>query len=95
MHERFNFIDLANSQNSNRIFLDLSFQSEERWNDKQRQKFIKSVLANRCPTPIVLAVVESCMEYCARHFGEGNADVRVSPCAVGGGAIGLGIAYCQ
>tara|TARA_A100001037_G_scaffold28704_1_gene22862 strand:- start:60 stop:1484 length:1425 start_codon:yes stop_codon:yes gene_type:complete len=70
MHERFNFIDLANAQNSNRIFLDLSFQSEERWNDKQRQKFIKSVLADRCPTPIVLAVVDSCMEYCAKHFGE-------------------------
>ena len=70
MHERFNFIDLANAQNSNRIFLDLSFQSEERWNDKQRQKFIKSVLADRCPTPIVLAVVESCMTYCAKHFGE-------------------------
>ena len=73
-HEKIGFGSLASAQNSNKIYLDLHFQSKERWSDFQRRKFLKSVLANSCPTPIVLAHVESCMEYCAKTLGTDSAD---------------------
>ena len=52
----------------------MSFQSEERWNDTQRRKYVKSLLSNSCPTPIVLADVQSCMKYCEDTYGVDSAD---------------------
>ena len=34
---------IAELQNDDKIYLDLSFQSEERWNDTQRRKYVKSL----------------------------------------------------
>ena len=67
---------LADYQNNNKIGLDLSFQSEERWSDKQRQNYIRSILRRFVPTPITLADVESCMSYCAKEFGEDSDDFK-------------------
>lgn len=69
-HEHMLCSELAAHQNNNNIYLDLGFQSEERWSDKQRQNFMKSVFRNFVPSPIVLAHVESCMNYCATTYGE-------------------------
>lgn len=67
---------LAELQSRDKIFLDLSFQSEERWADKQRQNFISSVLRRFVPTPITLAHVESCANYCAEQFGVDSEDYK-------------------
>ncbi len=66
--------ELAAHQNNNRIFLDLSFQSEERWSDKQRQNFMKSIFRNFVPSPITLADVDACAEYCAEKYGKDSDD---------------------
>ena len=73
-HKRILCKQLAEFQNDNKICLDLSFQSEERWNDTQRRKYINSLLSDSCPTPVVLADVKSCMEYCKKQFGDDSAD---------------------
>ena len=74
MHQRIPAKRIAELQNDDKIFLDLSFQSEERWNDTQRRKYVKSLLSNSCPTPIVLADVQSCMKYCEDTYGVDSAD---------------------
>ena len=74
MHQRILAKRIAELQNDDKIYLDLSFQSEERWNDKQRRKYVKSLLSNSCPTPIVLADVQSCMKYCEDTYGVDSAD---------------------
>jgi len=67
---------LAELQNQEKIYLDLSFQSEERWADKQRQNYISSVLRRFVPTPITLAHVDSCAKYCAEQFGTDSDDYK-------------------
>ena len=74
MHQRIPAKRIAELQNDEKIHLDLSFQSEERWNDTQRRKYVKSLLSNSCPTPIVLADVQSCMKYCEDTYGVDSAD---------------------
>ena len=74
MHQRISAKRIAELQNDDKIYLDLSFQSEERWNDTQRRKYVKSLLSNSCPTPIVLADVQSCMKYCEDTYGVDSAD---------------------
>lgn len=74
MHQRIPAKRIAELQNDDKIYLDLSFQSEERWNDTQRRKYVKSLLSNSCPTPIVLADVQSCMKYCEDTYGIDSAD---------------------
>ena len=39
-----------------------------------RRKYVKSLLSNSCPTPIVLADVQSCMKYCEDTYGVDSAD---------------------
>ena len=74
MHQRIPAKRIAELQNDDKIYLDLSFQSEERWNDTQRRKYVKSLFSNSCPTPIVLADVQSCMKYCEDTYGVDSAD---------------------
>lgn len=68
--------ELADSQNNNKIALDYSFQSEERWSDKQRQDYIKSIFRQFIPNPITLADINSCAEYCAHKFGVDSEDYK-------------------
>ena len=79
MHQRIPAKRIAELQNDDKIYLDLSFQSEERWNDTQRRKYVKSLLSNSCPTPIVLADVQSCMKYCEDTYGVDSADYLYQP----------------
>jgi len=73
-HQRIPCKKIAEFQNDEKICLDLSFQSEERWSDTQRRKYINSLLSDSCPTPIVLAVVKDCLEYCKKQFGDDSPD---------------------
>ena len=73
-HSFVTFANLVELEEKEKIYLELSYQSKERWGDKQRREYIKSVLRGSVPTPIVLAHVESCMNYCARTKGEDSDD---------------------
>jgi len=46
----------------NKIGLDLSFQSEERWDPKQKSEFITSLIKGMAPSRIIIANIESCLE---------------------------------
>ena len=73
-HSFVTFGNLVELEVQNKIYLELSFQSIERWSDKQRREYIKSILRGSVPTPIVLAHIESCMNYCAKTNGEDSED---------------------
>ena len=73
-HSFVTFGNLVELEVQNKIYLELSFQSIERWSDKQRREYIKSILRGSVPTPIVLAHIESCMNYCAKTKGEDSED---------------------
>ena len=73
-HSFVTFGNLVELEVQNKIYLELSFQSIERWSDKQRREYIKSILRGSVPTPIVLAHIESCMNYCAKTRGEDSED---------------------
>jgi 5-methylcytosine-specific restriction endonuclease McrA len=46
----------------NKIGLDLSFQSEARWDPKQKSDFITSLIKGMAPSRIIIANIESCLE---------------------------------
>lgn len=46
----------------NKIGLDLSFQSEARWDPKQKSEFITSLIKGMAPSRIIIANIESCLE---------------------------------
>ena len=73
-HSFVTFENLVRLEEEEKIYLELSYQSPERWGDKQRREYIRSILRGSVPTPIVLAHVESCMNYCARTKGEDSDD---------------------
>lgn len=73
-HQFISSINLYELETKNKIYLDLHFQSPERWSDVQRRAYIKSVLKGSTPTPIVLAHVKSCMDYCERKLGKDSED---------------------
>ena len=45
----------------NRTALDLAFQSEERWDDNQKTKFISSLVTGMAPSKIVIANIKECL----------------------------------
>lgn len=73
-HQFISVQNLYELEKSEKIFLDLHFQSLERWSDVQRQAYMKSTLKGTIPTPIVLAHVKSCMDHCKRRLGEDSDD---------------------
>jgi len=46
----------------NKIGLDLSFQSEARWDPKQKSEFVTSLIKGMAPSRIIIANIESCLE---------------------------------
>ena len=52
-HSFVTFGNLVELEVQEKIYLELSFQSIERWSDKQRREYIKSILRGSVPTPIV------------------------------------------
>ena len=52
------------------VALDLSFQSESRWDDKQMSKYMTSLITGKAPSKIIVAHVESCLDACI----EGSKD---------------------
>lgn len=46
----------------NKIGLDLSFQSEARWDAKQKSEYITSLIKGMAPSRIIIANIESCLE---------------------------------
>lgn len=75
-HQFISTQNLYELETNKKIHLDLHFQSPERWNDTQRRLYIKSVLRGTVPTPIVLAHVESCMNFCKNTLGEDSEDYK-------------------
>lgn len=53
-----------------RTALDLSFQSEQRWDDKQKTKYMTSLVAGMAPSKIIVANIKECLD-CAEP---GSAD---------------------
>jgi len=45
-----------------KIGLDLSFQSEARWDDKQKSAYISSLITGMAPSKIIIANIDSCLE---------------------------------
>ena len=77
-HQFISTQNLYELETNKKIHLDLHFQSPERWNDAQRRLYIKSVLRGTVPTPIVLAHVESCMNFLRSSSGS----ICISGCLV-------------
>ena len=46
----------------NKIGLDLSFQSEARWDPKQKSEFVTSLIKGMAPSRIIIANIETCLE---------------------------------
>jgi hypothetical protein len=66
--------ELATRQSEDEIFLDLAFQSSERWSKVAMRAYLNSVFSGFTPNPIILANVESCMMYCEEKLGKDSAD---------------------
>ena len=67
---------LATRQDDDEIYLDLAFQSSERWSKKAMLAYLHSVFSGFTPNPIILAHVESCMNYCENKLGKDTKDYR-------------------
>jgi len=68
--------DLATRQDEDEIHLDLAFQSIERWPKAARLAYLNSVFSGFTPNPIILAHVESCMNYCEELLGKDSNDYQ-------------------
>lgn len=53
-----------------RVALDLSFQSESRWEDKQSSAYMTSLITGMAPSKIIVANIKECMDKCI----EGSKD---------------------
>ena len=65
---------LAQLQEENKIYLDDSFQSQERWDVLQKQDYMTSVFEGRAVTSIILADIKSIVSALRLAFGEDNED---------------------
>ena len=65
---------LAKLQSQNKIYLDESFQSNERWDIKSKQEYMSSVLEGRAVTSIILARLDSIVPALELAFGKDNED---------------------
>ncbi len=68
--------ELSTRQNDNEIYLDLAFQSSERWSAAAALAYLRSVFSGFTPNPIILAHVESCMKYCEERLGKDSDDYK-------------------
>jgi hypothetical protein len=68
--------DLATRQDEDEIFLDLAFQSTERWSKVSQLAYLNSVFSGFTPNPIILADVTSCMNYCEELLGKDSEDYK-------------------
>jgi len=67
---------LAQLQNDEEIYLDDSFQSQERWDVPQKQDYMTSVFEGRAVTSILLADTKSIVEALRLAFGVDNEDYK-------------------
>ena len=65
---------LAHLQLLSKIYLDDSFQSNERWSITEKQEYISSVLEGRAVTSIILADISSLVPSLKLAYGETNED---------------------
>tara|TARA_R110001583_G_scaffold130456_1_gene282197 strand:+ start:318 stop:1757 length:1440 start_codon:yes stop_codon:yes gene_type:complete len=65
---------LAKLQSNNKIYLDDSFQSYDRWSITEKQEYICSILEGRAVTSIILASIDSLCSSLKLMFGEDNED---------------------
>mgnify|MGYP000704585618 FL=1 len=70
------FSRLAYLQKYGKIYLDDSFQSEERWSDKDKQEYMASLLEGRAITSIILADLASLVAALKIAFTEENEDYK-------------------
>lgn len=68
--------DLATRQDEDEIYLDLAFQSSERWSKQAMLAYLNSVFSGFTPNPIILADVEMCMKYCEEQLGTDSSDYK-------------------
>lgn len=65
---------LAYLQKHKKIYLDDAFQSQERWNLKDKQDYMTSVLEGRAVTSIILARLKSIVDALELAYGENHED---------------------
>ena len=65
---------LSELQSTNKIYLDDSFQSNERWPIVQKQEYMSSVLQGRAVTSIILADINSIVASLKVRCGEDDED---------------------
>ena len=70
------FSTLAYLQKNKKIYLDDSFQSQERWSDKDKQEYMASLLEGRAITSIILADLASLVAALKIAFTEENEDYK-------------------
>lgn len=68
--------ELADRQRDDEIYLDLAFQSSERWSKNAMHEYLKSVFSGFTPNPIILANIENCMNYCGERWGKDCSDYK-------------------
>ena len=55
-------LDLAIAMANNLIYLDDAFQSYHRWAVDNNQRYMKSFINGKAPTPIYIADIQKCMQ---------------------------------
>ena len=69
-------LDLAALMRDSKIYLDDAFQSYHRWVTENNQKYMKSLLNGKAPTPIYVADIAACLQSVISRYGIKHSDVE-------------------
>lgn len=56
----------------NNVALDLSFNSEERWESKQVSQYLSSLITGKAPSKIIIAKIDECLAHCNEDSADYN-----------------------
>ena len=68
-------LDLAIAMANNLIYLDDAFQSYHRWAVDNNQRYMKSFINGKAPTPIYIADIQKCMQSVITKYDKNHPDV--------------------
>ena len=72
---RWSILDLATAMATQKIYLDDAFQSYHRWATENNQKYMKSFINGKAPTPIYIADIQKCMQSVITKYDKNHPDV--------------------
>ena len=72
---RWSILDLAIAMANKKIYLDDAFQSYHRWQLDNNQRYMKSFINGKAPTPIYVADIAKCMQSVITKYDKNHPDV--------------------